>query len=108
MVRSLTRDAYLAPLCSQFFSHEHLFALAMWMPFDGAEGKRWIGKQYNLIDDEGMFTGTSGNFVLLCCSVGALFLLEVPEYKGRAGALCMQAARANAYNLGRSHESYEY
>lgn len=30
-------------------------------PYPGADGKRWIGKQYNLTDDEGFFTEADGS-----------------------------------------------
>jgi hypothetical protein len=35
--------------------------LAHGIPYDGAEGQRWIGKQYNLVDDEGYFTEFDGS-----------------------------------------------
>lgn len=34
---------------------------AMWKPFDGAQGNRWIGKKYNIVDDQGLFTEFDGS-----------------------------------------------
>jgi hypothetical protein len=34
---------------------------AMWKPFRGAGGKRWIGEEFNMTDDEGRFTEFDGS-----------------------------------------------
>jgi hypothetical protein len=34
---------------------------AMWKPFRGASGKRWIGEEFNMADDEGSFTEADGS-----------------------------------------------
>jgi hypothetical protein len=34
---------------------------AMWKAFDGASGKRWIGAEFNICDDEGYFTEFDGS-----------------------------------------------
>ena len=36
---------------------------AMWNPFEGASGTRWIGPQYNIADDEGFFTDFDGSWL---------------------------------------------
>lgn len=33
----------------------------MWMPLDGAQGRRWIGTEFQLANDEGLFTDFDGN-----------------------------------------------
>jgi hypothetical protein len=46
--------------CFSFISNNHTL-IALQRSYDGAEGSRWIGKKYNLIDDEGYFTEFDGS-----------------------------------------------
>jgi len=43
----------------QTFNLSH--GAAMWRPFWGASGQRWIGKEYNVCNDEGWFTEADGS-----------------------------------------------
>jgi hypothetical protein len=33
----------------------------MWKPFDGASGNNWISREYNLTNEDGMFTKFDGS-----------------------------------------------